>query len=141
MGLNPVYLVDKSVTARMRHQTVWDRVEALLLAGALATCAITELEVLYSARGQDEYEALRAERLRAYAWVPLDDGVHMRALDVQRELARSNHHRTVGLPDLLLAAAAESYGLEVLHYDRDFDRIASVTKQPCEWVVPSGTVP
>lgn len=141
MGLNPVYLVDKSVTARMRHQAVLHRVEPLLLAGALATCAITELEVLYSARGHAEYEALRAERLRSYAWVPLDDDVHMRALEVQRELARNNHHRTVRLPDLLLAAAAESYGLEVLHYDRDFDRIATVTKQPCEWVVPSGSVP
>ncbi|TVR35612.1 MAG: PIN domain nuclease, partial [Nitriliruptor sp.] len=30
--------------------------------------------------------------------------------------------------------------LTVLHYDADFDRIATVTEQPVEWVVPAGTV-
>jgi hypothetical protein len=28
----------------------------------------------------------------------------------------------------------------VLHYDADFDRIAIVTGQPCEWVVSAGSV-
>jgi predicted nucleic acid-binding protein len=141
VGLNPAYLVDKSVTVRMRHEPVIRRVEPLLLNGLLATCAVTGLEVLFSARNQKEYEELRGERLRAYVWVPLDDDVHLRALEVQRALARRNHHRTVKLPDLLLAAGAESYGLTVLHYDRDFERIAEVTGQTCEWVVPAGTVP
>jgi hypothetical protein len=27
-----------------------------------------------------------------------------------------------------------------MHYDADFDRIAAVTGQACEWVVPAGTV-
>jgi hypothetical protein len=40
--------------------------------------------------------------------------------------------------DLLIAAAAEVAGLVVLHYDRDYHRIATVTGQPCEWVVPAG---
>ncbi|MFN0092069.1 MAG: PIN domain nuclease, partial [Acidimicrobiales bacterium] len=39
------------------------------------------------------------------------------------------------------AAAAESAGLVVLHYDRDFELIASVTRQPVEWIVPAGSVP
>jgi predicted nucleic acid-binding protein len=39
-----------------------------------------------------------------------------------------------------LAAAAELAGLTVLHYDDDFDRIAAVTGQRCEWVVPSGSI-
>lgn len=30
--------------------------------------------------------------------------------------------------------------LVVLHYDADFERIAAVTGQPNEWVVPRGTV-
>jgi hypothetical protein len=29
----------------------------------------------------------------------------------------------------------------VLHYDADFDVIASITAQPVDWVVPAGTVP
>jgi predicted nucleic acid-binding protein len=145
MGLSPAYLVDQSVIARERHESVAQRVQPLFMAGMLATCAIVELEVLYSARSPAEYEQLRADRLRAYTlraytWIPLDDDVHLRALDVQRRLARSNKHRTVRLSDLLLAAA-EAYELTVLHYDRDFDRIAEVTGQSCEWVVSPGTVP
>ncbi len=44
------------------------------------------------------------------------------------------------IPDLLVAAAAEQAGYTVLHYDADFDLIASVTGQPCQWVVPPGSV-
>jgi hypothetical protein len=29
--------------------------------------------------------------------------------------------------------------MAVIHYDHDFDRIAAVTGQPVEWVVPAGT--
>jgi predicted nucleic acid-binding protein len=47
----------------------------------------------------------------------------------------------VPLPDLLIAACAESAGLTVLHYDADFDRIATLTHQPTQWVVPRGSVP
>jgi hypothetical protein len=40
----------------------------------------------------------------------------------------------------LIAAAAEESGLAVLHYDADFDLITGVTGQPCEWVVPAGSI-
>lgn len=30
--------------------------------------------------------------------------------------------------------------MTVLHYDGDFDMIASLTGQPTEWVVPPGSV-
>jgi hypothetical protein len=30
--------------------------------------------------------------------------------------------------------------LILLHYDSDFDQIAAVTGQACEWVVPAGSV-
>ena len=64
-----------------------------------------------------------------------------RALHVQRLLAaRSQRARKV--PDLLVAAVtAEERGAIVLHYDADFDLIASVTGQPCQWVVPAGSIP
>ena len=44
------------------------------------------------------------------------------------------------IPDLLIAAAAEELGFVVLHYDADFDLIASITGQPCRWAVPAGSV-
>ena len=40
---------------------------------------------------------------------------------------------------VLVAAAAKEAGLTVLHYDGDFDLVASVTGQACEWIVPAGT--
>lgn len=62
-----------------------------------------------------------------------------RARQVQRLLAgRSQRGRKI--PALLIAAAAEAEGLVTLHYDQDFDKIAEVTGQPCEWVVPAGLI-
>ncbi|HBL30744.1 MAG TPA: hypothetical protein DD490_28245 [Acidobacteria bacterium] len=63
-----------------------------------------------------------------------------RALDVQGLLARIGHHR-VAIPDLTIAAVAESAQLTILHYDRDYDVIAQVTGQAVEWVVARGSVP
>ena len=62
-----------------------------------------------------------------------------RARQLQRLLA-AEHRRGRKLPDLLIAAAAEQAGYTVLHYHADFDLIASVTGQPCQWVVPAGSV-
>jgi len=62
-----------------------------------------------------------------------------RALEVQTELARSGAHRGAALPDLLIAATAERHDVTVLHYDHEYDLIASVTGQPVSWVVPRGT--
>jgi predicted nucleic acid-binding protein len=42
--------------------------------------------------------------------------------------------------DLVIAAAAEAAGLTVLHYDDDYDRIASITRQPVEWIAPAGSL-
>jgi predicted nucleic acid-binding protein len=62
-----------------------------------------------------------------------------RARQVQRLLAaRSERGRKI--PDLLIAAAAEELDLVLLHYHGDFDPIASVTGQRCEWVAPAGSI-
>ena len=44
------------------------------------------------------------------------------------------------VPDLLIAAAAEGASLTLLHYDHDFELIARVTGQSCQWVVPPGSI-
>lgn len=72
--------------------------------------------------------------------VPVTDTVVDRALEVQSQLADQSQHRSVPLPDLLIAACAEAAGLTVLHYDADYERIASFTGQPVQWVVPRGSV-
>jgi len=71
--------------------------------------------------------------------VDTTDAYVRRARHVQRRLADQGL-RGRKVPDLLIAAAAEDRGLTVLHYDADFDVIASVTGQPTEWVVPAGSV-
>lgn len=58
----------------------------------------------------------------------------------QAMLAERAQHRAVPLPDLLVAACAERAGLAVLHYDGDFERIAELTGQATQWIVPRGSV-
>jgi predicted nucleic acid-binding protein len=133
------YLIDKSALARMPLPPVRARLEPIIESGEAATCAIVDLEVLYSARSYAEYQKILDRRALAYTSVPVTEDVMRRAIEVQRTLARRGHHR-LPIPDLIIAAAAESAELIVLHYDADYDRIARTTRQPMEWVVRRGSV-
>jgi predicted nucleic acid-binding protein len=135
-----IYLGDKSALARVHQDDVMHRVSALYLSGQIATCGMVDLELLYSARSGEDHQAILLDR-QLLPRVPIGDSCFDRAIDVQGALADQGLHRSVGLEDLLIAAAAEQAGLAVLHYDRDFDLIGEVTGQPMEWVVPAGTVP
>jgi predicted nucleic acid-binding protein len=134
------FLADKSALARRETRPeVREVVEPLLLGGEIATCGIVELELLFSATGRETYRLL-ASALRGMPRVDVDQACFERALEVQGMLAERSQHRAVPLPDLLVAATAERAGLAVLHYDADFDRIAELTGQSAQWVVPRGTV-
>lgn len=50
------------------------------------------------------------------------------------------HHRSVKIPDLLVAATAELAGLTVLHYDEDYERVGAATGQSTEWIVERGSI-
>ncbi len=134
------YLADKSALTRSdTRPEVRDVIEPLLLGGRIATCGIVDLELLYRAPSKDSYLEL-AELLRAMPRVPVTDATVDRALEVQSLMADQAQHRSVPLPDLLLAACAEAAGLTVLHYDADYERIAKLTGQPVQWVVARGSV-
>lgn len=136
----PSFLADKSaLTRRETRPEVREVLEPLLVAGEIATCGIIDLELLYSARDRATYRSL-VEALRGMPRVPLDEESMERALSVQAMLAERSQHRAVSLPDLLVAACAERAGLTVLHYDVDFERIAKLTGQPTQWIVPRGSV-
>jgi predicted nucleic acid-binding protein len=135
------HLADKSALARLHHPEVAGRLLPLLDAGLVGTCALVELEVLYSTRTHEEYEQVRADRRAGYEWFPVTDEVCDRALEVQRSLSARGQLRAVSLPDLLIAALAERHGLTVIHYDDDFDLVAAVTGQPMAWAAPRGAVP
>jgi predicted nucleic acid-binding protein len=138
VALTPRYLADKSALARFPVPAVAARLRPLLEDGDIATCSIIDLEVLYSARSAEDYAAVLVER-QALPRVPLTQAVFDRAVEVQRSLAERGQHR-LPIPDVVIAAAAESVALSVLHYDADFERIAAVTRQPHEWVVPRGSI-
>lgn len=136
----PTFLVDKSALARRQTRAeVREALDPLVLEGDVATCGIVGLEMLYSASSRSNYRAA-AKSLRGMPRAPLDEGCMERALEVQGMLAERSQHRAVPLPDLLVAACAESAGLAVLHYDADFDRIAKLTGQRAQWIVPRGSV-
>ena len=132
------YLVDKSVWARLTKPTVRAAVAPRVDRGLVGTCPIIDLEILYSARTGREHDHFRAQRA-AFEYFPMTDEIAQRAVEVQGLLAQRAQHRSVSIPDLLVAATAERYGLTVLHYDDDYDRIGAVTGQAAEWVVPPGT--
>jgi len=132
------YLADKSALARQPIYEVAERLQPRIALGLVATCAIVDLEVLYSARSSADYVQIAAERSRL-PQIAIGPEVTDRAMEVQGLLARRGQHRLPML-DLLIAAAAEVNDLIVLHYDADFDRIANVTGQATEWVAPRGSL-
>jgi predicted nucleic acid-binding protein len=132
------YVVDTSVLKRLGVRQVRERVEPLAAAGELGRASISDLEIGYSARNVSEWDRLLGA-LDAFELVEVTESHVHRALHVQRLLA-SKSQRGRKIPDLLVAAAAEELGVSVLHFDGDFDRIAGVTGQRCEWVVRAGTI-
>jgi predicted nucleic acid-binding protein len=113
-----------------------------IIEGDVASCGMVRLELLYSARNASEFTSLRDE-LDALPNCPIGTEEWQRALEVYERLAHQGglHHRAVRHPDLLIAAAAESAGIPVLHYDEDYDRIAAITGQDVRWLAPRGSLP
>jgi predicted nucleic acid-binding protein len=138
VALSAIYLADKSALARFPKAAVAARLRPLLEEGLIATCAIIDLEVLFSSRNLSEYEAVLDER-RSLDSAPITPDVMARAVELQHALARRGQHR-VPIPDLVISSAAEAAGLVVLHYDADFERIAAVGGARQEWMVPQGSV-
>jgi predicted nucleic acid-binding protein len=140
MALTDLFLVDKSALARVdRHPAAREAFFALDETGTLATCAIIDLEIGYSARNLAAFESVSANRADLYVDLPVTRAVGRRAREVQRELARRGQHRGPGIPDLIIAACAELHEATVVHYDRDFEMIAGITGQPVRWLVPAGS--
>jgi predicted nucleic acid-binding protein len=135
-----IFLADTTVyVLQSRYPNVRRRLESMLAAGRLAACQMTALEFLNNAPDPASYEVLWAA-LHAHRWMDVSAAAMTRAVDVHRSLAVASQHRNFKLPDLIIAATAEVHGATVLHYDADYDRIAAITGQEVEWVVPKGSL-
>jgi predicted nucleic acid-binding protein len=66
-----------------------------------------------------------------------------RATDLQRQLRAAHQHLGVPSLDYLIAAIAEDHGATILHYDADFDRLATHADLAVgvEALAPLGTLP
>jgi len=135
------YLIDTSVWHRRGNPAVIDRLADLLAADDVALTEPIRLEVLFSARSAPDYDAISRE-LDGLQQTACGNPEMRRALEVQRLLAHKAglHHRSVKIPDLLVAATAELAGLTVLHYDEDYERVSTITGQSTEWVVERGSI-
>ncbi len=132
-----MFLLDTSVLTRLGATSIRHRIEQLDSEG-LARTTMTDLEIGYSARNGDEWDRLIVA-LGAFRRIDVEEHHFDRARQVQRELAdRGLKGRKV--PDLLIAAVAEAASLTVLHFDADFDHIATVTGQPTQWIVERGSI-
>jgi predicted nucleic acid-binding protein len=133
------WLVDTSVLARIDDPAVAEVMLPRLQAGLVGVSVMTELEVGFAARSMTGYGSVRADLLDHLVPVLIPNRTELRAREVQSRLVERGEHRSVSVPDLLLAATAECSGLTLLHYRDSFDVIAAITGQPTEWVVPRGT--
>ena len=141
MGLTPArWLVDKSALTRLAQPAVYEALWLPIRRGTVGVSICTELEVGFAARSADDYHETREKLVDRLVAVALPLQAENRVREVQAALVARGQHRAVSVPDLLIAATAEIEGLTVLHYNADFDVIAEITGQACEWVVPKGAI-
>ncbi len=127
------WLIDKSALVRLGSSPDAQEWASRIDRGLVRITTVTRLEVGYSARNAEQaLSAFRDPPLTAMPVEYMTPAIEDRALEVQLLLAGKGQHRAPSIPDLLLAATAELAGLTVLHLDKDFELIATITGQPCE---------
>lgn len=105
----------------------------------MLVCDLVVLELTRLAPNEERAHGV-AERLDAFESVPMPSELWSRAREVQLLLAPDGDHRRVPPADLLLAAAAEAAGVPLVHYDRDYERVATVTDLQHRWMVADGSL-
>jgi len=127
------WLIDKSALVRLGASADVGRWASRIERGLVRIATVTLLEVGYSARDAAELRSGYADP--PIVSMPIEYATPVsedRAVQVLTALAERGTHRAPSIPDLLIAAIAESAGLVVLHDDKDFDLIAEVTGQRVE---------
>jgi predicted nucleic acid-binding protein len=134
--------MDNSAWSRLSDPSVPDsraiEIGDELDAGGFAVSLPFLLEAGYSARDANEHAELR-EELMVLPYVPIDQEIERRAVDVQAQLSRAGHHR-MPPADILLAALADHHDTGILHYDNDFEILLEKTDLDfhSEWLMPRG---
>jgi predicted nucleic acid-binding protein len=130
------WLIDKSAVARLHVAAKPDEWASTIQRGLVHICAVTVLEVGYSARSAEHHRTLLNDP--PIASMPIEHltpRIEDRAIELQALLADRGQHRAPSIPDLVIAATAELAELTILHLDKDFELIAEITGQPTERLV------
>jgi predicted nucleic acid-binding protein len=127
------WLVGKSALVRLAASPDAAQWAARIERGLVRITTVTRLEVGYSARsGEDLRTGLQSPPLAAMPVEYQTPAIEDRAVEVLTLLADRGQHRAPSIPDLIIAATAELAGLIILHLDKDFEIIATITGQPLE---------
>ena len=133
-----ILIADTSAWARAPHPLIREQWAAALRGGQIATCSIVTLELLYSARDSSELAVVESGQALLRE-VPVAVSAQRAAIGALRDLAAhgAGQHR-VPIADALIAAAAQEAGVDVLHYDDHYDRLAGVLNFASIWIAPAG---
>ncbi len=103
--------------------------------GEVAWCWPVRYELIVDARGPEGIAAVD-RTLEGLREIAVDRTVQRGVLSAMRELAAGGSHGAHRLPltDLTVAVAAQLSGLDVLHYDRHFERLGELLGIRTLWI-------
>jgi predicted nucleic acid-binding protein len=127
------WLIDKSALAKLGQSPDVEAWANRIERGLVRVSTLTVLEMGFSARsGADFRNELGRPPIASFPREYVTPKIEDRAIELLVSLADRGQHRAPSIPDLLIAATAEAVGITVLHDDKDFELIATITGQPIE---------
>jgi predicted nucleic acid-binding protein len=134
-------VVDTSAWTRARHPDVREAWKKALRERQLRLSPLVRLEILTSARDGGSFGD-RTALLDVLPSAPFDASIARAAESAMGDLAnRSAGAHRIPIVDYFVAAAAEALGGAVLHYDRDYDKLAEVMEFESIWLASPGSMP
>lgn len=138
--MTTLYLVDNSVLQRLPHRPqVADALRSFATRGLFATCLPITLEAGHSATNASQHARV-LELISARRQLEITTEVERLTVELQAALWSGGLVRAAGVNDLVIAATAIVHGAVVLHYDADYEHIATVSELHQSWVVPRSSV-
>jgi predicted nucleic acid-binding protein len=103
--------------------------------GDVAWCWPVRYELIVGARGLEGIAAVD-RTLEGLREIAVDRTIQRGVLSAMRELASGGSHGAHRLPltDLTVAVAAQISGLDVLHFDRHFERLGTLLGIGTPWI-------
>lgn len=135
-----VVLIDASARSRRSSPIGAARLKGFESDNTVATCPIVTMELLYSARSKQEFAQVELTESQTRP-IQLTRSIVHSAIGALRKLSEvSDGYHRVKITDVLIAAAAEEAGADVVHYDHHFDRLSQVLEFKSIWLAPAGSL-